>query len=124
VPLTKVVLFQETDGSVPTLEWLDRLPVKVRAKCLLRLDRLRQLGHELRRPEADYLRDDVWEPRVGFSGQTYRMLYLFDGRQAVIVSHGLVKERVVPPAEIDLAIERRQRFMTHPERHMCVQGDE
>jgi hypothetical protein len=30
---------------------------KAQQKCLARLKRLEDLGHELRRPEADYLRD-------------------------------------------------------------------
>ena len=28
-------------------------------------ERLAQLGHELRRPEADYLRDQIYELRIG-----------------------------------------------------------
>jgi hypothetical protein len=38
------------DESVPLLEWLDQLPPKVKAKCIERIDRLGELGHELRRP--------------------------------------------------------------------------
>jgi hypothetical protein len=34
-----------------------------------------------------------------------------------VVSHGLVKERVVPPKEIDRAIERKKRFEANPPRH-------
>jgi len=36
-----------------------------------------------------------------------RMLYFFHGTAAIIVSHGLIKEREVPPREIDLAIRRK-----------------
>ena len=61
MPKTTVVLYCEEDGSCPFLKWLDELPVKVQAKCLLRVERLRELGHELRRPEADLLRDGIYE---------------------------------------------------------------
>ena len=36
---------------------------------------------------------------------------------AAVVSHGLVKERAVPPKEIDRAVERKKRFEAHPQRH-------
>jgi hypothetical protein len=36
---------------------------------------------------------------------------------AAVVSHGLVKERVVPPKEIDRAVERKKRFEANPAKH-------
>lgn len=120
---TEVFFFQEReDGTVPILEWLDELPMKVQAKCVGRLDRLAELGHELRRPEADYLRDGIYELRASHHGVHYRMLYFFAGKAVVVVSHGLTKEREVPPREIHIAIERKlrveqdfQRFTFRPE---------
>jgi phage-related protein len=88
----------------------------VRAKCLARLERLQQLGFELRRPEADLLRDGVYELRIGFQGVNYRILYFFHGQNAVVVSHGLIKERAVPPKEIELALDRKSRFEHEPTR--------
>ena len=79
--------------------------------------RLEDLGHELRRPEADFLRDGIYELRIGLQGLNYRILYFFHGREAVVVSHGLLKERVVPPRDIDQAVERKERFETDPKRH-------
>jgi hypothetical protein len=117
VPRTKVVLYREEDGTVSILEWLDGLTSKVVTKCRVRIERLRELGHELRRPEADLLRDGIYELRVGFQGQDYRMLYFFHGNVAAVLSHGLAKERAVPPAEIDRAIERKKQFSKNPKRH-------
>jgi hypothetical protein len=34
------------------------------------------------------------------------MLYFFYGQNAIAISHGITKEDVVPPKEIDIAIER------------------
>jgi hypothetical protein len=44
----------------------------------------------------------------------YRMLYFFLGRAAIVVSHGLVKERAVPPREIALAILRKAAVERDP----------
>ena len=62
MPNTTIHFFREEDGTVPFLEWLAELEKRnPRAfeKCLYMLDRLRQFGHELRRPHADLLRDGV-----------------------------------------------------------------
>lgn len=99
------------------LDWLDSLPTKAVAKCRVRIERLAELGFELRRPEADFLRDGIYELRVGLQGQNYRILYFFNGKAVAILSHGLVKERAVPPKEIDRALERKKKFEADPKRH-------
>ncbi len=98
-------------------DWLDSIPRKAQAKCLVKLGRLEALGHELRRPEADYLRHDIYELRVRFQSVNYRMLYFFRGRTAAVVSHGIVKEKDVPPKEIELSVNRRRLFEAAPKAH-------
>lgn len=61
MPQTRVVYFQEPDGTLPLLD--------------------------------------------------YRILYFFHGNVAAVVSHGIVKARVVPPHEIDRAIRRKAQFL-------------
>ena len=117
MPPTRVVLYQDDDGSCPFLDWFSELPTKAQDKCFLRLERLREMGHELRRPEADFLRDGIYELRVSFQGTQYRILYFFHATVAAVVSHGLVKERLVPSKEIERAIERKKRFVANPVKH-------
>jgi len=117
VPKTHVLFYQEGE-RVPVLDWLDQLPAKAQDKCVVRIERLRELGHELRRPEADLLRDGIHELRVGLQGKHYRMLYFFHGNRAAVLAHALVKEREVPPREIDIAIERKRKFTQNPDTHI------
>lgn len=117
MPTTNVLFYREEDGAVPILDWLDKIPEKAQVKCLARLKRLEELGHELRRPEADLLRDEIYELRIGLQGIHYRILYFFHGRDVAVVSHGLTKERRVPVREIDLAVERKERFRADPAKH-------
>ena len=117
MPATELVFFMEDDGSVPFLEWFDGLQARAQDKCRVRLERLEQLGHELRRPETDLLRDGIHELRVGLQGLNYRMLYFFHGKNLVVVSHGIVKERIVPPKEIDLAVRRKAKFSANSDKH-------
>lgn len=111
------LLFYRDGDEVPAFDWLSKLPQKVRAECLTRLERLRDLGNELRRPEADFLRDGIYELRASYAGVHYRMLCFFSGSTAVVVSPGITKEREVPAVEIDRAVERRTRFARDPEKH-------
>lgn len=117
MPKTTVVLYREEDGSCPFLDWYGKLPVKAQAKCLLRLERLRALGHELRRPDADYLRDGIYELRVRFRHVQFRVLYFFHGTVAAVVSHGIAKEGAVPAREIERAVDRKKRFEADPIKH-------
>ncbi len=93
------------------------MPSKARDKCYVRLERLSEMGHALRRPEADYLRDGIYELRVTLRGIHHRILYFFHGAVAAVVSHGVIKTQVVPPKEIDRAVERKKRFEANPPRH-------
>ncbi|MCG3196566.1 MAG: hypothetical protein GHCLOJNM_01042 [bacterium] len=54
MPRTRVVFFAQK-GKAPLLEWLDEQSEKVQDKCLVRIERLAELGYELRSPEADFL---------------------------------------------------------------------
>jgi len=117
MPKTEVVLFAERDGTCPLLDWMDTLPSKGQDKCIVKIERLAEKGHELRRPEADFLRDKIYELRAALRGIQYRMLYFFHTGRGVI-SHGLIKAgNRVPSGDIDLAIERKDRFDKEPLKH-------
>jgi len=64
MPRTAVAFYQDDDGTVPVRDWLadllDRDP-KAFAQCVAVIRRLHELGFELRRPQADYLRDGIYE---------------------------------------------------------------
>lgn len=81
------------------------------------MERLSELGHELRRPEADYLRDGIYELRADVSGIHCRVLYFFHGTTAVVISHGVIKKQKVPPQEIERALRRKARFESDPAKH-------
>ena len=100
MPRTKVVFYREDDATVPLLEWFDRLPTRAQDKCRLKIERLEELGHELRRPEADYLRDGVYELRVSLQGVHYRMLSFFMERLLPCYRMGPLRSGECPPAKL------------------------
>ena len=117
MPRIKVVFYREADGSVPVLEWFDGLPAKAQNKCRVRIQRLAELGHELRRPEADLLRDGIHELRVGLQHVNYRILYFFHGQIAAVLAYGLTKQDRVPDAAIETALARKRKFERDPKLH-------
>ena len=118
MPKTRLVAYQDPDGTVPLLDWLDSLPTKALDKCLVRLERLEDLGHDLRRPESDLLRDGIHELRAKHQTVNYRILYFFYGRRLAVVTHGFTKQRArVPDREIRRALGCKERFERDPVAH-------
>ncbi|HTP41504.1 MAG TPA: type II toxin-antitoxin system RelE/ParE family toxin [Nitrospiria bacterium] len=116
MPATRVVFYQE-QRRCPVLEWLDDLPKKIQAKAQVRIERLAELGHELHRPDADYLRDGMYELRWRFQSVNYRILYFYHGTAVVVLAHGLTKEDQVPVRDIELARTRKVAFESDPDGH-------
>jgi phage-related protein len=120
MPATHVVFYQEKPGDAPVIDWLTELnETNPRAfdKCRAAIARLALLGHELRRPEADYLRDGIYEMRVRLGSVNYRLLYFFHGRTVSVVAHGLTKEAAIPAGDIKQAINRKTAFTANPAAH-------
>ena len=118
MPRTRIIYFMERDGVIPFLAWWHDLPHGARDKVRVRIQRLRELGYELRRPEADFLRDGIYELRCKDRKIQFRILYFFHGQGVAILGHSLVKAGdKVPAADIDLAIRRRDRFKKNPQGH-------
>lgn len=76
------------------------------------------MGHELRRPTADYLRDGIYELRAKHRNVHYRIFYFFSGKDIAVLNHSLIKKSsAVPKKDIELAIKRKQKFEQNPEQH-------
>lgn len=118
MPPTRLILFRESDGTVPLRDWLDGMAEKPQLRCLALLAHLERFGHELRRPLSENLSGGIHELRVKVENVNYRMLYFFHGREAAIVSHGFTKQQArVPASEIRAALRRKVEFEGNPALH-------
>ena len=124
MPATLVIYYKDDDGSVPVRDFMASVPRRERQKLILRLSRLRELGRELRRPEADYLRDGIYELGVRFGHVNYRILYFFQGSTISVLAAGLTKKDVIPPREIDNAIDKMKKFGQNPSAHTWHETEE
>ena len=117
MPKTTIWIYQESDGSVPLLGWLDEQPEKVQDKFTVLIELLAEKGYDLRRPICDFLESGIYELRARYRNVNYRVLYGFVGKNAVLLSHGCTKESEVPKKEIQRAVENLNRYMSRPDAH-------
>ena len=120
MPQTEVFFFEDDGGEVPVHAWFTELAekdTKAVAACIAKVRLLAALGHELRKPHADYLRDGIYELRAKRGRVNYRVLYFFHGQNVALLAHGLTKEKKVPDAEIERAIKRKKQYEQNPEKH-------
>lgn len=115
------LVFYKDEKRCPVLEWLQKLPGKAYAKAYVRIERLAEHGEELRRPEAEYLGDDIYKLRWRFQSVNYRLLYFFHGKDLVVLAHGLTKEERVPQRELKITLQRKMAFEADPEAHIYTE---
>jgi putative component of toxin-antitoxin plasmid stabilization module len=126
MPKTQVIFFKGSDGEAPVVEWLLELKdtnARAWANCRARIEQLAEMGHELRRPAADFLRNGIYELRVKQGHVQYRILYFFHGRNVAILAHSLTKEDEVPDMDIERAITRKKLFESNPKEHTYESED-
>ncbi|MDA8130382.1 MAG: type II toxin-antitoxin system RelE/ParE family toxin [Elusimicrobia bacterium] len=102
-----VEFWRDAGGGCPARDFLDGLPVKVRAKTAKWLQLLQEGGPDLKRPYADMLADGIRELRLSFGRLEVRLLYFIEGREIVLTNGFLKKTRHTPTGEIERA--RRSR---------------
>lgn len=122
MPKTRVVFYQEEDGTAPVLDWLDDLrrknKKKILAKSLQRIAQLGEMGYEMRRPLADFLRDGIYELRLRDRKVQPRILDFFHGQNVAILAHCLSnKSGKIPDQDINTAIARKAEFERDEKGH-------
>jgi len=104
----QVKFYKANSGSSPITEFLDSLPGKVAKKITWVLS----LIEELEIVPTKYLKkvegvSNVYECRIDFGGNTYRLLgFFFQGTFLVLTNGFMKKTKKIPKEEINLCIKR------------------
>jgi len=115
VCLYNLIFYTTEQGDSPVDDFLDDLDNKSRAKVAAHLSLLEEQGPHLKRPYADVVRGKIRELRIHQSSNQYRILYFFQMRDQVVLTHAFSKKtQQLKEKDIELA-ERRmadwlQRF--------------
>lgn len=108
--MKKVNFYRTNSGRCPVEEFLDSLNGKQAQKVVWVL----QLIEDLDIVPRQYLKklvntDDIWEVRVQFGGNIFRLLGFFDGDELLILTSGFAKKtQKTPPQEIATAEQRKR----------------
>ncbi len=112
------VEFYETEnGEIPSLDFINTLEVKLRAKVFRDLKLLEEKGNELRLPYSENLGDGIFELRTIQGNNIVRNFYFFIVGKKIIITHGFRKKtQKTPPEEITKAKNYREDYKRrHPE---------
>jgi phage-related protein len=112
--VNRTVLFYKTaDGRCPIEDFLDSLLGKVAQKIVWVLKLLEDLDIV---PSAYFKKfvgtEEIWECRIQFGSNAYRLLCFFLNGSVVVLTHGFVKKSQKTPAhEIERAEAYRRDFL-------------
>jgi len=106
----EVLMYEKSDGSVPTQAFLESIQdFKLRAKLLREIDLLEEFGQELRKPHTEPISDPrgaMFELRVQQSSDIARVFFFYIKDKNIILLNGFVKKtRKTPPIEINKAFQ-------------------
>lgn len=110
----KTVIFYKTvDGKRPIQDSLDSLPGKVAQKVAWVLSLL----EDLEVVPSTYFKklagtEEIWECRIQFASNAYRIFCFFEGNSVVILTHGFAKKtQKTPQQEIERAEAYRRDYL-------------
>jgi phage-related protein len=105
--------YRRPNGQSPIEEFLDSLTGKQAQKFLWVLE----LIEELETVPRQYFKklvdsEGIWEVRVQFGNDIFRLLGFFDGGTLLILTNGFAKKtQKTPPQEIALAVRRKNDYL-------------
>ncbi|MFW6057090.1 MAG: type II toxin-antitoxin system RelE/ParE family toxin [Chloroflexota bacterium] len=109
----RVEYYEDETGHRYAKEEIARVPKKARAKLLRFIDLLEEEGPiDMGGDYTAHVKDDIWELRVDFSSDSYRVLYFtVVDRTVVLLREFLKKTQKTPPSEISVAKRRRDDYL-------------
>jgi len=108
--MLEVVFYRTAEGDSPVREYLDSLDAKQAAKVLWTISAVKAT-HPV---PSVYLQkmtatDDIWEIRVIFAGNIFRLLGWMEGKSKLVLAHGFTKKtQKTSPQEIVRAETRKK----------------
>lgn len=112
--MREIIFYRTKNGECPIEKFLDALSAKQAKKITWVL----QLVEVLVIVPIQYFKkfegtDDIWEVKVDFGGDAFRLLGFFDKGNLVILTNGFAKKtQKTPSSEINLAEQRKKDYQS------------
>lgn len=109
----EIKFYKTETGKCPVNEFRATLTDDERDWMDLCIEHLSREGFRLRRPQADLIRDNIYELRVQLrSRKKTRTLYFFCFDDYIVLTHTFIKRTdAVPPQEIKKALKYKDDFL-------------
>ena len=101
----EIEFYQDSQGNIPVQDFICQQSAKAEAKIYRHIDLLQDLGLSLGQPYVKKLADsDVWELKVRYSSNRYRILYFASSGRKFVLLHAFLKKTVkTPKDELEIA---------------------
>ena len=110
--MTDIEFYRTASGRCPVEDFLDDLTGKQSKKVTWVL----RLISDMDQVPAQYWKklshtDDIWEARVNFGRDTFRVLGFYADSDHIVLTHGFQKKsQKTPRSEIDVAEQRKKDY--------------
>jgi phage-related protein len=102
--LENIYYFLDERGENPVKEFIKALSQDERAKVFAYISELKNQGHNLRRPLADYLGHGIYELRP----KANRIFYFFFLKNSAVLIHAIRKKTdKIPNRDFELCLKRK-----------------
>lgn len=111
--MKQIDFYRTSSGRCPVEEFLDSLTGKQAQKITWVLQLIEDLDHVPKQYFKKLVNtDDIWEVRVQFSGNIFRLLGFLDGDELLILTSGFAKKtQKTPHQEIATAEQRKRDYL-------------
>ncbi|MFH1868138.1 MAG: type II toxin-antitoxin system RelE/ParE family toxin [Candidatus Omnitrophota bacterium] len=112
VAIYKAHYFVLSNRRVPVRDFIDSLDITAQRKFFYKIELLEEFGKRLPEPHAKLLGDGIYELRFEDQAGAIRILYFFFIGNKIILTNAFRKKRQKAPIkEIELARQRRNRYI-------------
>jgi phage-related protein len=120
-PRRKRGVLNSTANKVPVLDFIVSLNPKQQAKIYREIELLKKFGNELHFPHVRKMEGEkynsLWELRIEFASDAFRIFYFMYYQNKSILLHGFQKKIEKTPAkELDIALNRMNDYIARSKK--------
>ncbi len=104
----EVEYYSSPTGKKPAKDFIENLPVKLRAKVFRDIELLEEFGTGLTMPHSKFLKNGIYELRVRLGNDKSRILYFFFSERAIFLTNGFIKK--TQPSELEKALKYKADY--------------
>lgn len=112
--MREIIFYKTKSGESPIENFLDTLS----AKQVKKVTWVLQIIETMQIVPVQYFKkldgtDDIWEIRIDFGGNTFRLFGFFEKGSLIILTNGFAKKsQKAPQSEINLAEQRKKDYQS------------